>query len=70
MPARPRQEGLPPTTPSLPGEVIAYEVPLEIGYTLPGHTLAYLECDGGVARWSYGGTDRRLLVNTAHPPVG
>lgn len=52
---------------TIPTTVQAFQVPLEVGTTLPSRTLLHLEEDGGVARWAYGSTDLYLLLNLRHP---
>lgn len=56
-----------PESLTAPTAIRPFEVPLEIGTTLPSRTLLHLEEDGGVARWAYGSTDLCVLLDLRHP---
>ncbi|MGW1468531.1 hypothetical protein ACWCPT_29815 [Streptomyces sp. NPDC002308] len=55
---------------TIPTAVRPFQVPLEVGTTMPSRTLLHLEEDGGVARWAYGSTDLYILLNMQHPLLG
>jgi hypothetical protein len=56
-----------PESLTIPTIVQPFQIPLEVGTTLPSRTLLHLEEDGGVARWAYGSTDLYVLLNLRHP---
>lgn len=49
--------------------VAPFQLPLEIGTTLPSRTLLHLNFDGGVARWPYGQDCITVLFNLGYPLV-
>ncbi|KOU62029.1 hypothetical protein ADK57_25630 [Streptomyces sp. MMG1533] len=48
-----------------PFEVRPWNVPLEVGYTLPSRTMAHLITEGAVARWAYEDKEICLLLDLA-----
>jgi hypothetical protein len=51
-----------------PFEVRPWNVPLEVGYTLPSRTAAHLMMEGAVARWAYDENEICLLLDL--PRIG